>query len=128
MVKPKKNLNICRPYNNGKLSESELRTKIINKLRQFTQYWNPAKAVKAKAKKCAICWITKWPFDADHIESVVPINWWNDTSNLFLGYNWTEYLQRALVEEDGYQALCKPCHKFRTKKDNEDRRNYKKLN
>tara|TARA_R110002012_G_scaffold85111_1_gene212315 strand:+ start:363 stop:536 length:174 start_codon:yes stop_codon:yes gene_type:complete len=53
--KPKKNPNTVRPYNNGKLSESELRTKIINKIRQFTQYWNPAKTVKAKAKKCAEC-------------------------------------------------------------------------
>jgi len=53
--KPKKRASTIRPYNNGSLSESELRSKILAKLRQFSQYWKPAKSVKAKTKKCAEC-------------------------------------------------------------------------
>lgn len=126
---PKKKVkkrNIPRPYNNWKLSESELRSKILAKLRQFTQYWNPAKAVKKETKKCAYCWTTKWPFDADHIKSVVPIEGWEKTDDLFLWYNWNEWLRNALVEKEGYQWLCSTCHKLRTKLDNEKRREFKK--
>lgn len=130
MVKKKKAVkkrNIPRPYNNWKLSESELRSKILAKLRQFTQYWNPAKTIKAKTKECAHCWIQKWPFDSDHINSVVPVDWWEKTDDLFLWYNWNEWLRNALVEEDWFQWLCWNCHKFKSKSENEARRKNKAL-
>ena len=120
--KPKKRASTIRPYNNGSLSEAELRSKILAKLRQFSQYWKPAKSIKAKTKKCAECWTTKWPFDADHINSAVPVEGWTRTDDLFLWYNWNEFLRNLFVEEDWYQWLCNPCHKLRNKADNAQRK------
>jgi hypothetical protein len=49
---------------------------------------------------------------ADHIEPVVPIGGF--TGETYLGYNWNELIKRLYCEADGFQALCKECHKLKT--------------
>ncbi len=129
MVRKKvvKRASTVRPYNCWTLSESELRTKIINKVRQFSQYWKPAKYIKTKTKSCAECWAVASKYDADHIQSCVPIEGWKKTDDLFLGYNWNEYFRNIFVEIEGYQGLCSDCHKIKTKADNAERKRIKGL-
>ena len=129
MVRKKivKRVSTPRPYNCWTLSESELRTKLINKIRQFSQYWLPAKRVKTNTKACAECWAVVSKYDADHIQSCVPIEGWKKTDDLFLWYNWNEYFRNIFVEIEGYQGLCSDCHKSKTKADNAERKRIKNL-
>jgi len=43
---------------------------------------------------------------ADHIDPVIDPD---------VGFtNWDEYIERLYIEVDGFQCLCKPCHKIKT--------------
>ncbi len=72
-----------------------------------------------------MCWKKGVKYDADHLQSVVPVEGWKKTDDLFLWYNWNEYLRNALVEIEGYQGLCSECHKIKNKADNAERKKIK---
>ena len=75
---------------------------------------NPATGRKCKLHKCAQCGnlFPQKDMAADHIEPVVPIGGF--TGETYLGYNWNELIERLYCESDGFQALCKECHKLKT--------------
>lgn len=54
----------------------------------------------------------------DHIEPVVPVN------DGFTSFD--DYIHRMFCPEDGFAALCKPCHDEKTKKEKEFRMMYRK--
>src|SRR6478735_5109605 len=49
----------------------------------------------------------------DHIEPVVPVSGFN---------SWDEVISRMFCPASGLQVLCKPCHKIKTKEENDLRR------
>jgi len=62
---------------------------------------------------------------ADHIETVIPLDGqWGDTTR-YLGYNWNELIPRLFCESEGFQPLCKSCHSVLTKQQAEARREHK---
>jgi len=63
---------------------------------------------------------------ADHVSPVVPIDGF--TGEKHLDYNWNELIQRLYCEADGFQALCKECHKeFKTKEESSIRKKNKNM-
>ena len=135
-----------RPYNAWTMSESELRSYIMSWLREKSRWWKPKTKAVARARvrkgvyKCEECW-AEWPWklpplpwkkrkrnnaDADHIESVIPVEGFQEDSNTFLWYDWTEVIRRLFVEEDWYKTLCYNCHSKKTKAENAERRKNKK--
>ena len=55
----------------------------------------------------------------DHIEPIVPTD---------REWTWDDIIARALVEKEGFQVLCKPCHQQgKSNIENENRRSFKKL-
>lgn len=48
----------------------------------------------------------------DHIEPVIPIEGFQ---------NFDVHLKRLFIKANGYQALCRPCHKLKTKEENNAR-------
>lgn len=94
--------------------------KAINKA--FVRYGiNPATGRKCKLHLCPTCQdlFPANQMHADHREPVVPIDGkWGDTTS-WLGYNWNELLPRLWIELDGFDPLCKGCHKD---KSNEERK------
>ena len=53
----------------------------------------------------------------DHIEPIIPITGHDSYDNI---------IDRLLCELDGFQVICKPCHKLKTDIENQDRREHKK--
>jgi len=71
--------------------------------------------VKRGQYKCAHCGHIFGPkeIDIDHVEPVV------NPATGFKG--WDEYVNRLFVSKEGYQVLCKECHKQKSKEENETR-------
>lgn len=111
-------------YNGGRWTESRMHSFIKSALRSASQRWPPKfEALKdaltskkenkktgrqANHYKCNKC---KKEFPAkdvqvDHIEPVI---------NPSIGFiNWDEVISRMFCEKDGFQVLCKDCHKEKT--------------
>lgn len=80
---------------------------------------NPKTGRQAMHHKCACCG-GEFPakeVQVDHIDPIVPITGMD---------SWDNIIARALVEVEGMQVLCKPCHLKKTKEENDRRREYKK--
>ncbi len=111
-------------YNNGKWTEARFNSFIKSALRSASQRWPPKFAAIANAKRgkkvnpatgriaehyeCAAC---KGEFPAtaiqvDHIHPVI------DPS---IGFTiWDDVIKRMFCEKEGFQIVCKPCHKNKT--------------
>jgi 5-methylcytosine-specific restriction endonuclease McrA len=107
------------------MTEAGFRSWIVSGLRAKSRWWKPMHAAKNKAKTgrrvtnpatgklcqsgiCAGCGaeVPLKDLQMDHIEPIVDPN---------VGFvSWDLYVERMFPEEDGYQALCKPCHKQKT--------------
>jgi hypothetical protein len=143
--KSKKRASILREYNAWTMSEAELRSYIMSWLRDKSRWWKPKTRAVARARvkpwvyKCEECWkegkgkLPPLPWkkrqrnnaDADHINSVIPVEGFTKNANTFLWYDWTEVIRRLFVEEDLYKTLCWECHTNKTKKENEERKKYR---
>jgi 5-methylcytosine-specific restriction endonuclease McrA len=53
---------------------------------------------------------------ADHIIPVVGPEGFQD---------WNTFIARLYVEKEGFQAVCKDCHKAKTKQENQERKRAK---
>ena len=123
-----------KPYGSGRYTEAGLRSFITSALRKAR--WrpkyeaihaayvedgiNPATGRKCKLHKCPSCGelFPQNQMQADHIEPVVPVgNDWKDREGSFLGYDWNDYIRRMFCELDGFLALCKTCHKAKSKQE-----------
>lgn len=143
-----------RIRNCGTMTEAGFRSWIISGLRKLTQRWKPKSECIKKAKQaareivennpdkypelfyrtgnvkrgiflCASCKAVQEVGKrssncaADHIEEIIPLEGFS---------GWDSWIERAFVEEDGYQALCLNCHKAKTDAFKDERRKYKKEN
>jgi len=117
-----------KPHNSGQWTDARKRSFVMSALRGAkwpVKYQtikdayvkdgiNPATGRKCKLHKCAQCGnlFPQKDMAADHINPVVPIEGF--TEETYLGYNWNELIQRLYCEIDGFQALCKGCHKLKS--------------
>lgn len=119
----------------GTWTEARYNSFIKSGIRSLTRKWKPMFDCLAEAKtwkkvnpktgreamhyKCAECG-NDFPLKevvVDHIEPIVPTDH---------HATWDEIIERALVEKDGFQVLCKPCHQPKSNEENAERREFKK--
>jgi 5-methylcytosine-specific restriction endonuclease McrA len=118
---------------NGKQwTEARFRSFIISALRAASRKWgqkyaaldvaftqrktNKKTGLLAKHFQCASCHneFIATDIQVDHIQPVV---------NPKTGFTtWDDYINRMFCEVDGYQVLCKPCHKTKTDQEKSERK------
>lgn len=126
---------MTKKRNSGRWTESRFQSFIKSALRTASVRWppryetlseafagskiNPASGRMAKHYKCASC-KKEFPaknIEVNHIEPVVPIEGFT---------TWDDIIERMFCEKEGLEALCKECHKERTKEENAKRKEYRK--
>ena len=113
---------LIKPFCNGTLTQSGLHSFIASGIRSKSNRWAPKYSCRKKSKRgynqyeCALCHelVGNKSIRIDHIEPVV------DPVMGFQG--WDEYIKRTFVEEEGFQALCTPCHDKKTAAEREIRK------
>ena len=123
---------VQKPYNGGEWTEARFNSFIKSALRKAR--WpvkykcikeafvkngiNPKTGRKCKLHKCADCGklFPQKDVVADHIEPVVPVTGFT---------NWDDIIRRMYCEIEGFQALCKECHKIKTAQEREERKKHK---
>lgn len=119
-MKKKRTKNILLSIN-----DSGFRTFLMSGLRRLSRFWEPAKSVIDRARiargmyQCSACnkIVGHKEIKADHINPVVPVDGFTD---------WNDIVARMFCEESGFQALCKICHDAKTKKENDQRKSWRK--
>lgn len=98
---------------------------IKNALRRASYRWPPRSETMKEARLkrntylCALCKKTfgRKHIQLDHISPVInPKKGWQ---------GWDEFIKRLFVDKSGWQVVCKPCHKEKSNKENEVRREQK---
>lgn len=94
---------------------------IINSLRRATYRW-PGRWIAEKRSKlstkgdyfCEQCGLIckKKETQMDHILPVVIVTGWD---------SWENVLDRMFCSPDGWQRICRPCHKLKTQGENQSR-------
>ena len=120
-----------KTFNGGAWTEGRFNSFITSTLRAGARRWQPKydtlNAAKTEKKinpksgrpcKLHLCPVCKALFpqsqmQADHLIPVIPTSGFD---------SWDGVIKRLYCELDGYEPLCKECHKTRTKKQNEERK------
>ena len=118
---------VKRTRNAETWTESQYWSAVRSALRRAFRYWKPATAAKADARRlytgsnkrqrweyqCAHCerWFKDKEVQIDHITPVGSLKTPEDLAG---------FLQR-LTPEDGFQVLCKECHKEKTQSERNNR-------
>lgn len=118
-----------KPHNGGQWTDARKRSFIMSALRRaqwpvkyaaikkafISEGANPATGRKCKLHQCAECGdlFPAKDMQADHIEPVVPLTGFD---------SWNGVIGRLFCEVDGFQALCRSCHKVKSKAENAERR------
>lgn len=112
--------SVDKPRNCGTMSEAAYWGMIRSGLRRTFRYWKPIQEAKQEAKRsysgpnkrqkweyrCATC--GEWFMDKDvQVDHIIPCG------SLKKGGDLEGFVER-LTTEDGFQILCKPCHKIKT--------------
>lgn len=118
-------------YNNGEWTQAKFNSFIKSALRSASVRWPPrfqkvkeasvGKKINIASGRMAehfTCNKCKQEFprkevEANHIIPVVPVSGFD---------NWDGVISRMYCEKDGFEVLCKPCHKLVTKEENEQRK------
>ena len=134
---------VAKPYNGGTWTAARKKSFVISALRAAASRWGPKNVCKSNARvkrgvyKCEECEqegpATLPPLEGnkrrrnnacvDHINCIV------DPNIGFVDYN--TWIDRWLVELDGFQLLCWQCHHDKTNKERaiaKERREKEKLN
>ncbi len=122
-----------KPHNGGLWSDARKHSFIMSALRRAA--WpvkyaaikeayiddgiNPKTGRRCKLHRCDECndCFPASEMQADHIEPVIPLEGFD---------SWDGVIGRMFCEVEGYQALCKACHKVKTQEENRIRRENKK--
>lgn len=115
-------------HNSGKWTDGRYKSFITSSLRSAMRRWPPkwealkdayvGQQVNKKTKRlakhfqCAICG-GKFTSTNIQIDHKVPLG--NCKS-------WDEFIEKLFCEKENLQVACKPCHKKKTKEENEDRK------
>lgn len=117
----------------GRWTEARYNSFVKSAIRSMTSRWpvkydalraaqvgvkvNPKTGRNAMHYKCACCGgdFPVKEVQVDHLEPLIPTD--GTSQN-----DWNVIIGRALIEIEGFQVLCKPCHKVKTKEENDERR------
>lgn len=120
-----------KPYNDGQWTQARFNSFIKSALRSASVRWPPryqtlSEALvgtktnvktgrMAKHYKCNQC---KGEFpskevEVNHILPVIPVTGFT---------SWDSVIERMFCEKEGFEVVCKPCHKSITKQENEERK------
>lgn len=110
-----------RPHNGGQWTKARYHSFIMSALRSASMRWGPKNAAKKAAKVsygkylCAECKkvIRAKDTAVDHILPIVPVTGFD---------SWDGVISRLFCEVDGFQLLCKDCHKIKTDEENKERK------
>ncbi len=111
-------------YNNGKWTEARFASFIKSALRAASQRWPPKFSALADAKRgkrintatgriaehyqCASC-KKEFPASAIQVDHILPVIDPN------VGFStWDDVIKRMFCEAEGFQIVCKRCHKVKT--------------
>lgn len=116
-----------KTFNGGKWTEARFNSFVTSTLRSGARRWQPkydtlnaAKTEKKINKKtgrlaqhyrCELCQgeFTSTNMEVDHIKPVVdPVKGFE---------SWDKFIDRLFCEKENLQAICKPCHLEKTKKE-----------
>jgi hypothetical protein len=124
---PKKQRMIDKPYNGGQWTAARYRSFVMSALRgarwpqkygcinaAFVR-WDVVGKRRVKLHRCTSCGklYPRNQMQADHIQPVVPVTGFD---------SWDKVIARLYCEADGFQAVCKPCHRTKTLDENKERR------
>jgi len=131
-----------KPHNSGQWTVARMRSFVMSQLRggrwpvkfkAIDQAYvrdgiNPKTGRPCKLHQCTHCngEFPKGQMQADHIDPVVPLDGKWGRKTRWLGYNWNELLPRLFTELEGYQALCKGCHKTKSAEERTIRNQHRK--
>lgn len=107
--------------------EKRLKKIILAGLGKAWMFWPPRADVKRRCKDlnnpgwfiCEICHKSHEKIDVDHINPCI--------SPVVGLISWDEYITRRFVfKADQLQGICRDCHKEKTKRENKERKEFKK--
>ena len=117
-----------KPFNGGAWTEARMRSFVMSALRgaKWPQKFraikkafigkgpNPKTGRACNLHKCPGCGqiFPQGEMQADHINPVIPIE--KEWEHTYLGYDWNDVIRRLFCEIDGFEPLCKTCHKAKT--------------
>lgn len=98
-------------------SRSELRRKILD-ASVIRDYSDPSRKRVTRWSKCPECkqMIPTYLFEVDHIDPVIPIGMTLEEMN------WDQVIDAVWCDEKNLKAICKECHKEKTKIEQKERR------
>lgn len=125
------------PRNAGSWTEARFHSFVKSVLRAGSRKWppkyqcindayvgtkiNPKSGRRCKFYKCACC-NEEFPLamiEVDHINPIVPITGFT---------TWDEVINNLFCEKEDLQAVCKDCHKIKTKAETQERKQFKDNN
>ena len=117
-----KKSRVEKPYNCGTMSKAAFFSHIRSTLRNASRWWKPIAEAKKLARRaykginkrqkweyqCNHCknWFGDKEIDVDHILEAGSLKDYNDLPG---------FVERLFCEVEGFQVLCKECHKTKTK-------------
>lgn len=123
MKKPSepKERNLVKSAIRRVFSRSELRRRAID-ASLVKEYSDPSRKRVTRWGRCAACQKLEpaYLLEIDHKDPVIPIGETIDDQS------WDKIIDRLWCDERNLQALCKPCHKLKSKQENVERRKLKK--
>lgn len=102
-------------------SRSELRRRALDKA-QVKDYSDPSRKRVTRWGRCSTCnkLEPSYLLQVDHVEPVIAIN--ESLDDL----TWDQLVDRLWCDEKNLKAVCKPCHKAKSKIEAAERRRIKK--
>lgn len=102
-------------------SRSELRRQILDRA-LVKDYHDPSRKRVTRWCKCPGCkqMIPAYLMEVDHDDPIIP------AGKTLEDMEWTEVIDRVWCDERNLVALCKNCHKAKTRIENAERRKLKK--
>ena len=120
---------VSKHRNNGQWSEAKYWGSIRSALRRAFRFWGPATVCKTAARRPYTGGgrRQKWEYKCNHCKEFFPdkecqIDHIIPVGTLQCGDDLKSFLER-LTPEEGFQNLCKPCHKIKTDAENKARKN-----
>lgn len=106
------------------MTEAQYKAHIVSMLRNGSKYWKPSLEALKRARirrgvyLCKMCGNTKdnKSMVVDHINPVVPVTGWE---------SFDSFVHNLFCEVDNLQAICKDCHKIKTKNEQDQRKAFK---
>lgn len=101
-------------------SRSELREKAVAASR--VDHYDPLRKRVKKWSRCMECQTLTptYMLEVDHVDPIIP------TTSSFEDMSFDEVVDRTWCPENRLKAICPECHEIKTKKENEERKRFKK--